>query len=330
MKTKHLLIFLSSVVLPFLTVQTPVAQPQELRKIHTAIIAPSVSFLPLYVAGQRGFFREQGISNEIVVIRSSANQIQALVAGSVQFSAQAPAPLIRAVEKGADLVLLSGMVNAPTYDLVAGKNYKSIEELRGTTLAVSGIADAITVLLQEMLSAHRLFYPRDYHLVQVGGSNDRLAAIQKGSVAATLLDPPRNYIAKDEGFNILGQLKDYIPELQFTTISASRAWVYKNEPLVKDYLVSLLKANRYIYENKAGAQSIMQEILKVKPEYVERVYDYWVRNKVLPMDGAVSVKGTEVILNILEKMGDFERKARPKAEKYIDMKPVTRARASLQ
>ena len=89
-------------------------------------------------------------------MRSAARQIQALVAGSIELSAQAPDPLIRAVERGADLVMLSGLANSAAYDLVADKKFRSIEELRGTTLGVSGINSSSTLLLQKMLRAHGL------------------------------------------------------------------------------------------------------------------------------------------------------------------------------
>jgi NitT/TauT family transport system substrate-binding protein len=115
-------------------------------------------------------------------MRSAARQIQALVSGSIELSAQAPDPLIRAVERGADLTMLSGLANSAAYDLVADKKFLSIEELRGTTLGVSGINSSSTLLLQKMLSAHGLSYPHDYTLVEVGGTSDRLAAIRRSDL----------------------------------------------------------------------------------------------------------------------------------------------------
>jgi hypothetical protein len=56
-------------------------------------------------------------------MRSVARQIQALVAGSIELRAQASDPLIRAVERGADLIMLSGLANSAAYDLVADKNF---------------------------------------------------------------------------------------------------------------------------------------------------------------------------------------------------------------
>ena len=91
--------------------------------------------------------------------------------------------------------MLSGLANSAAYDLVADKKFRSIEELRGTTLGVSGINSSSTLLLQKMLRAHGLSYPPDYTLVEVGGTSDRLAAIKTGATSAGVLNPPISYVA---------------------------------------------------------------------------------------------------------------------------------------
>lgn len=305
------------------------AYPEEPRRVRVAITSPGMPNLDLYIADRQGFFKEQRIFNEIVVMRSAARQIQALIAASVELSAQAPDPLIRAVERGADLVMLSGMANSAAYDLVAAGKYRSIEELRGTTLGVSGINSSSTLLLQKMLAANGLVYPRDYALVEVGGTNDRVVAIRSGAISAGVLNPPISYIAADQGFKILGEMKNYIPAVQFTALSAKRQWAYQNQRLAEDYLVALLKANRFMYENRNGTLAVIRDFFKVQPEYAERVYDYWIKNKVTPLDGSMTLPGTEMVLEILEKLGDFKGKPRPKAEKYIDPDLLARASARI-
>jgi ABC-type nitrate/sulfonate/bicarbonate transport system substrate-binding protein len=136
------------------------------RRVRVAVTSPRMTNLSLYIANRRGFFKEHQIFNEIIGMRSAARQIQALIAGSIELSAQAPDPLIRAVERGTDLTMLSGLANSAAYDLVADKKFRSIEELRDTTLGVSGINSSSTLLLQKMLAAHGLSYPRDYTLVE--------------------------------------------------------------------------------------------------------------------------------------------------------------------
>jgi hypothetical protein len=72
------------------------------------------------------------------------------------------------------------------------------------------------------------------------------------------------------------------------------------------------------------------DFCKVHSDHAERIYDYRVRDKVIPMDGAMTVPGTEVVIDILEQLGDFKGKSRPKAEKYIDVDLLHRARKRFQ
>jgi ABC-type nitrate/sulfonate/bicarbonate transport system substrate-binding protein len=306
------------------------ASAQETRRVRVAVTSPGMTNLSLYIADRRGLFKEQQIFNEIIVMRWAARQIQALVSGSIELSAQAPDPLIRAVERGADLTMLSGLANSAAYDLVADKKFLSIEELRGTTLGVSGINSSSTLLLQKMLSAHGLSYPRDYTLVEVGGTSDRLAAIRTGATSAGVLNPPISYVAAEQGFKILGELRNYIPAVQFTALSVRRGWAYQNPKLIEDYLIALVRANRYVYEDRPGTVAIIRDFFKVQSDHAERVYDYWVRDKVIPIDGAMTIPGTEVVIDILEQLGDFKGKSRPKAEKYIDVELLNRVRKRLQ
>ena len=303
---------------------------QETRRVRVAVTSPGMTNLSLYIADRRGLFKEQQIFNEIIVMRSAARQIQALISGSIELSAQAPDPLIRAVERGADLTMLSGLANSAAYDLVADKKFLSIEELRGTTLGVSGINSSSTLLLQKMLSAHGLSYPRDYTLVEVGGTSDRLAAIRTGATSAGVLNPPISYVAAEQGFKILGELRNYIPAVQFTALWVRRGLAYQNPKLVEDYLIALVRANRYVYEDRPGTVAIIRDFFKVQSDHAERVYDYWVRDKVIPIDGAMTIPGTEVVIDILEQLGDFKGKSRPKAEKYIDVELLNRVRKRLQ
>ena len=226
--------------------------------------------------------------------------------------------------------MLSGLANSAAYDLVADKKFGSIEELRGTTLGVSGINSSRTLLLEKMLSGHGLSYPRDYTLVEVGGTSDRLAAIKTGATSAGVLNPPISYVAAEQGSKILAELRDYIPAVQFTALSVRRSWAYQNPKLIEDYLFALLRANRYVYENRSGTLAIIRDFFKVQSDHAERVYEYWVRDKVIPIDGAMTVPGTEVVLDILEQLGDFKGKIRPKAEKYIDVELLSRARKRMQ
>ena len=80
-----------------------------------------------------------------------------------------------------------------------------------------------------------------------------------------MLNPPISYVAAEQGFKILGELRNYIPAVQFTALSVRRAWAYQNPKLIEDYLIALVRANRYVYENRSGTVAIIRDFFKVRP-----------------------------------------------------------------
>src|ERR1044072_5373650 len=102
---------------------------------------------------------------------------------------------IRPVEKGAALKIVGGLINAPVYDLYAGPKYKSIRDLKGTTIGVTGLITSDTILMKKMLKANGLEYPRDYAMLAIGGTPERWLAMQTGNIAAGNFWPPFTFAA---------------------------------------------------------------------------------------------------------------------------------------
>jgi hypothetical protein len=103
-----------------------------------------------------------------------------------------------------------------------------------------------------------------------------------------------------------------------------------NPKLTEDYLVALLRANRYVYENRSGTVAIIRDFFKAQSGHAERVYEYWVRDKVIPANGAMTVPGTEVALAILDQLGDFKARPSPKPRNTSTDELLDRARKRMQ
>jgi len=147
------------------------------EKVTVATITISLNNLPLYVAQERGYFANENLFVELVLLGASTRAIPALVGGSVHVSASSVMTTIRAIEKGAALKVVGGLVNGPTYDLIALPKYKSIKDLKGATIGVTGLVTSDTVLLKEMLKANGLEYPRDYGMLATIGRNAAVALL---------------------------------------------------------------------------------------------------------------------------------------------------------
>ena len=113
-------------------------------KITLGTITLSLNNLPIYVAQDKGFFSKENLFVEAVVLNASTRAIPALIGGSTQISASSAMTTIRAVEKGANLKIVGGLINAPVYDLYSPPKYKTIKDLKGATIGVTGLITSDT------------------------------------------------------------------------------------------------------------------------------------------------------------------------------------------
>ena len=167
------------------------------EKITVGMVGKNQAYLPVWVGQQKGFFKDKGMDVGYSVLRALDVEAQALLAGSIQFSTSAAEGVIRLVEQGQDMKIIASLNNVPVFSLVARKEYKTLKDLKGTTLGVSGIKSGTTVLMQEIMRANGLEFPRDYKMVQVGSTQERVVALEASNVSAVMLMIPTNYLAMD-------------------------------------------------------------------------------------------------------------------------------------
>ena len=79
-------------------------EAQQLKKVHAAIPAITPAAAPFAIAKDRGFYREEGLDVDLIVMPSAVG-IQALIGGNVNFSTQGGAGLLQAL-RGAPIRLL--------------------------------------------------------------------------------------------------------------------------------------------------------------------------------------------------------------------------------
>ena len=204
-------------------VSSPVVA-QEKPKIFLGASSKTLGYSPLWVATKKGFFEQQGLDIQLLLLRGMPMTVQALAAGSLHFGSGGPEPYIEASERGLDFVITGGVINGTAQFIVAGKNYQTYEDLRGATFGTASLTGGTITALREALKVKGLEYPRDYKLLVIaGGSSANLAALQSGQIAATTVAVPLNYAAEESGFNIIGRIIDGVPNFQTNVIVTKRS-----------------------------------------------------------------------------------------------------------
>jgi len=195
----------------------PSVGAQEKPKIFLGASSKTLGYSPLWVAARKGFFDQQNLDVQLVLLRGVPMTLQALASNSLHIGSGGPEPYIEASERGLDFVVIGGLINGMAQFLIAGKNYKTYEDLRGATFGTSSLSGGIITALKEALRVKGMEYPRDYKLLIVaGGSSANLAALQSGQIAATTVAVPLNYAAEESGLNTIGRLSDAMPHFKPT------------------------------------------------------------------------------------------------------------------
>jgi ABC-type nitrate/sulfonate/bicarbonate transport system substrate-binding protein len=307
-----------AVALVFLYVTSFPALGQEKPRIFLGASSKTLGYSPLWVAARKGFFDQQGLDVQLVLLRGVPMTVQALAAGSLHFGSGGPEPYIEASERGLDLVITGGIINGLTQYIIAGKNYKTYEDLRGTAIGQSSLAGGIVTALRETLKLKGLEYPRDYKIIVIaGGSSANLAAMQSGQIAATTVAVPLNYAAEEAGFNMIGRLSDGIPNFQVNALITKRSWAERNRPVMVRFMRAMLQTYRWLFNNKEAAVEFLSREMQLKPAHALKGWEFYTQNRLWPPDGDVTVEGMRYNIRFYAEQTGAKGPL-PDAAKYVD------------
>ena len=94
--------------------QRPTDRPQKINVAYSSI---SGNVSPLWVTQDKGFFRKYGLEVQSILIESGTTTAQALVAGDISFASVAGPAAIQSNLRGADVVMIAGIINTLTFQL---------------------------------------------------------------------------------------------------------------------------------------------------------------------------------------------------------------------
>jgi NitT/TauT family transport system substrate-binding protein len=162
------------------------AQGANAEKIRTAIPQANLNYLSIYIADAKGFFKDEGLDNETVVI-SGPLSIAALLSGDVDYSGAGGSGM-RAALKGAPIKGFMFQTEKVTFYLVADPNIKKAADLKGKTVAIGSAGDTQDRIITMFVERSGLSAKDIIRIAMGANTNTRIMAIKTGVAHATTVD----------------------------------------------------------------------------------------------------------------------------------------------
>ena len=291
------------------------------EKVHVAVSNFSASYTPMYLAQKRGFYAEEGLRAELILM-AGLTSTRALIGNSVEFgSASNPTAAVQ----GAKLKILMVFNDKPPGDFMAQPGIKAVTELRGKRVGGSTVGSLDYGWLREVLPKFGLQLEKDVNFVPVGSTSSRYTALRAGSIDAASLSPPSSLLAQSAGYPTLFRFADHLEDIQ-ASIVASDDRLARQGDLVRRFMRATVKGQRvYLANRQAGIAAIMEFTRQTNRDLSGRVYDDHM--KTIAQDGTISEKLQRIVIERSKRFTGVTREVRP--EEIFDFSFLQRAQAEV-
>jgi len=266
------------------------AQTLENPKITISVGGKNLFYyLPLTIAEQLGYFKDEGLDVTIVDFAGGSKALQAVVGGSADvvsgaFEHTIPMqlmgqPMRAFVLQGAAPQIVLG-VNPKTMP-----DYKSIADLKGKKIGVTAPGSSTNIVANYVLAKGGL-KPTDVSFVGVGAGNGAVAAMRSGQIdAISNLDPVITLLARSGDLKIISDTrkpdeaeKVFGGPMPAACLYAPQPFLDKNPHTAQALANAIVRADKWIQQAGPG------DVIKVVPE------SYLLGDRAVYIDGFLAAK----------------------------------------
>lgn len=239
---------------------------------------PSGAFTPIWVAYEAGLFKKHGLNATLQLLTPQVSA-QAVVSEEADFYTDGP-DLINARLRGGQVKYFAGTIQQLVFEMWAAKEFKTVQDLKGKTVAASTPRAALDTATRETLKKFGLVPDKDVQVLYVQTVPAILSAIIGGKTAAGTLSAPNTLKAKEAGLNQLVDIgKLNIPAFQ--VVYGTTEKYLKNYPNnVFAFLKAIAEGVALARKDSAIAKKAIAKYGKIEdPPTVAGTYDsfspYW-------------------------------------------------------
>ena len=240
------------------------------ERFYISIPGPTLSYAHLYYGQERGFFSQEGLDLQVLVVRGVIG-LSSLMSGEIDVTCHAGSGLAAAL-RGLPIKIVNVTHDRPVHDLIVHPSIVTPGDLKGKAIAVGSLEGTAAVIARRVLQAKGLDAQKDVTLLSMD-SPARLQSLLSGRVAAGLVTPPTTYLAMDRGFRTMARGRDHIRYLQTGVVATDTAIKQKRGNIIR-FLRGWNRALKFYQDNPETMIPYIQKKLAVSDaKMARRMYD---------------------------------------------------------
>ncbi len=266
---------------------------EALQKIRVGFSTLAFSYMPFYVAQEKGLLKKVGLEAEYIRMRSSIMP-QAVMNGNINFFPILSTGL-SAAASGLPIVVVLNLYNGTPWILVTSKDINKPRDLIGKKVAIAGLGTSTHYLILAGIKKMGL-NERDVGLVSSGGTASSFAALISGQLAGAVVTPPFDDKAVSLGFKKFMFLGDLV-DIPYAGLVTSEAEVKINRDRVRRTIAAILDGVSWLRAHRGESVKMIAEKFKVTQREAEGTYETMIR--MFTKDGHLDPKVARGYMDVL-------------------------------
>ena len=227
----------------------------DLRKVTFSYSAVSMTWFPIKVALEKGFFRNEGLEPQLVQMNGNVATV-ALANGHIDFSLNI-SPVLNGAMQGLGTKLVAALNSRPLFALVVRPEITSAADLKGKVFAVSSFGNTQAILTEKHLQ-HLGLRKGDYQLLAMGATPARVAAMEKNIVQGSLMPLPTNVQLENKGYRLLGNTAEIVIN-PIAGLGVHEDRIKKDPELIKRTIRASLRSLQLLHTNPRETVKILMD-----------------------------------------------------------------------
>lgn len=290
--------------------------PDQLTTIKLGLPSKNMSYLPIYVAQKKGFYKKNNLEVNLDYVKGGVLALRGLQTGDYPIISTLPESVITGVAEGANVKLIGTLDDKSMYSIYVGKDIKSAADLKGKNAASNVPGNGTDIQLQYWLKKNGLEPNKDVRIINSGENAGRLQALQTNQAAVTILSQPTDLKADELGFAKLSLMRDELKTYNHNMLAANGD-IIKNKPeIVYGFMAGQAEAVKFIKDpaNRQEIIKIAMGELEMSQQDAEKSLDFVMPG--LADKGKMDIEGMKWAIDTVKATGALAKEV--SLDKIVD------------